>query len=158
MDDNVIINIVEEITEVTINTVSTNDVVQIAVTENNDVVEIDITQEINDVAINVSQEINEVTINVSQYDAQQIDVIKLDLQLTNTLKRYVVFEYDIDGNLENKSIYKDDTMVLKYYNIDYAYSSGDLTTITVTRISDSFSYIKEFDYDLDGNLTTININ
>jgi hypothetical protein len=158
MADNVVINITEDVNDVVVNAIPNVNAVSVAITENVDLVGINVTPNVNAVSIDVVEEINEVVINVSEYDAQQINVILLDLQLTNRLNRYVEFEYDVDGNVDNKSIYRDDTKIVKYYNIDYAYNSGDLITMTVTRISDSFSYVKEFEYDIDGNLINININ
>lgn len=67
------------------------------------------------------------------------------------------FSYDVDGNIIEQNIYKDNTGTDLLFNIVYHYVSGNLTEIIVTRSSDSFTYTKTLTYDLSGNLTTIQI-
>ena len=74
-----------------------------------------------------------------------------------TLISYVEYTYDVDGNLTNKDIWEDNTQLNKYYSILYSYTGGDLTSIGVTRESDSFSYTKTFGYS-NGDLVSITIS
>jgi hypothetical protein len=89
--------------------------------------------------------------------SSDINSIELELQLTNVLNRYKEFIYDGGGNLITQNIWSDNTKVLKYYNISYLYTLGNLSTITVERVSDTFTYLKTFSYDGSNNLININI-
>jgi len=82
--------------------------------------------------------------------------IELTLQMI-TLISYVEYTYDLSGNLTNKDIWEDNTKTNKYYSILYNYTGDDLTSLDVTRETDSFSYTKTFTY-LDGNLVSSTIN
>lgn len=81
--------------------------------------------------------------------------IELSLQMV-TLISYVEYTYDVGGNLTNKDIWEDNTKTNKYYSILYSYTGDDLTSIEVTRESDSFIYTKTFAYS-GGNLISSTI-
>lgn len=81
--------------------------------------------------------------------------IELILQMISR-DAYVEFSYDGSGNLTNKDIWNDSGKGTKYYSIIYNYTGDDLTSIDVTRETDSFSYTKSFTYDSNG-LATITI-
>ena len=87
-----------------------------------------------------------------------VDAIELDLKLTSQLNRYKHLTYDGGGNLTHLNIYSDSGMTTQFYGVVYNYDGGgNLTTQVVTRISDSYIYTKTFSYDIEGNLTSINI-
>jgi len=82
-------------------------------------------------------------------------ILALELELQFAQKTYYkTFTYDINDNIENKSIYKTDEMIDKLFNVDYFYDGSDLWYTYVTRISDGASITKVFNYTL-GNLTSI---
>lgn len=71
---------------------------------------------------------------------------------------YTNFTYDDNDNIIKKEIYTDSTMNYKLFTTTYEYDSdGNLTTINVVRFSDSEGYQKSFSYDEQGNLHNINI-
>lgn len=82
------------------------------------------------------------------------DDIEMELQFAELL-RFTEFIYTGD-NLTNKSIYADNTKVTKLFNVDYTYSGDDLSTVVVTRISDSASYTKTYAYS-GGSLQSIDV-
>lgn len=86
----------------------------------------------------------------------EVNVILLDLTLTNTLLRYKEFIYT-GSDLTSMNIWDSPSKVVQYYSISYLYTLGNLTQTVTTRISDSFSYTKTFAYDGSGNLLNINI-
>lgn len=86
----------------------------------------------------------------------EIDIILLDLALTNTLARYKEFIYTL-GELTELNIWDSPSKLVQYYSISYLYILGNLTQIITTRTSDSFTYTKDLSYDIDGNLLNINI-
>lgn len=69
------------------------------------------------------------------------------------LYKFKEFLYTGD-NLTQINIWTDSSKTTKLYQKVFAYSGSDLASITVTRISDSFTYTKTFDYTA-GNLTSI---
>jgi hypothetical protein len=90
-------------------------------------------------------------------DDVNVNTIELDLKLTSSLNRYKVFGYDSNGNIISQNIYADNTMANQFYGIVYNYTGSNLSSIVVTRTSDSFSYTKTFTYDSSNNLLNINI-
>lgn len=86
----------------------------------------------------------------------EVDIILLDLKLTNTLARYKEFIYTLD-ELTGLNIWDSPSKLVQYYSISYFYTLGNLTQIITTRISDSFVYTKDLTYDVGGNLLDINI-
>ncbi len=70
---------------------------------------------------------------------------------------YKVFSYDVNGNLTNKDVYEDSSLANKLYEFTYTYTGDNLTQITVLRLSDSFTYNKVLSYDVNNNLTTIDL-
>jgi YD repeat-containing protein len=70
---------------------------------------------------------------------------------------YKQFTYDGSGNITEQLIYEDDTQNNLLYTSTYSYTGDDLTTITITRASDSFVVTKTLTYDVSGNLTSLNI-
>ena len=69
---------------------------------------------------------------------------------------YTEYTYDIDNNLTNIYIWKDETKTIKIVEKSLAYTGDDLTSITIT-LNGGLTYTKNFSYDGNGNLTTKNI-
>lgn len=76
---------------------------------------------------------------------------------TDTPKKFKEFIYSGE-NLSRINIWVDDTKVVKLYQTDFSYLEGNLTASTVTRITDNYIYRKVFEYDVDGNIETIDVN
>ena len=89
-------------------------------------------------------------------NSNAIEALELELQSTS-LNKFKQFTYDVNGNITDKDIYEDSTLSQHIFNVVYTYTGDDITTITVTRISDNFVFTKELSYDVNGNLTDINI-
>ena len=89
--------------------------------------------------------------------SETIDVIKLDLKLTNQLNRYKEFIYNGSGDLITIKIWNSSSKTIQFYNQSFTYTLGTLTKITTLRNSDNFSYDTNFIYDINGVLTGINI-
>ena len=89
-------------------------------------------------------------------NSNAIEALELELQSTS-LNKFKQFIYDVNGNITDKDIYEDSTLSQHIFNVVYTYTGDDITTITVTRISDNFVFTKELSYDVNGNLTDINI-
>jgi len=69
---------------------------------------------------------------------------------------YTEYTYDIDNNLTNINVWKDETKTIKIVEKSLAYTGDDLTSITIT-LNGGLTYTKNFSYDGNGNLTTKNI-
>lgn len=91
------------------------------------------------------------------FGAPQIDVINLELKLTSVLNRFKELTYDVSGNLTNMKIWNSSAKTIQYFNIDFNYTGDNLTNIETTRISDSYVYNKNLTYDVNNNLTEIEI-
>lgn len=89
-------------------------------------------------------------------NTNSIEALELELQ-TLGLYKYKKFTYDVNGNIIRKQIFEDNTETLELFDVTYTYTGDDITTINVTRISDGFTFEKELSYDVNGNLTNINI-
>ena len=89
-------------------------------------------------------------------NSNSIEALELELQ-SISLSKFKQFTYDVNGNITDKDIYEDSTLSQHIFNVVYTYTGDDITTITVTRISDNFVFTKELSYDVNGNLTDINI-
>ena len=89
-------------------------------------------------------------------NSNAIEALELELQSTS-LNKFKQFTYDVNGNITDKDIYEDSTLSQHIFHVVYTYTGDDITTITVTRISDNFVFTKELSYDVNGNLTDINI-
>lgn len=89
-------------------------------------------------------------------NSNAIEALELELQSTS-LNKFKQFTYDVNGNITDKDVYEDSTLSQHIFNVVYTYTGDDITTITVTRISDNFVFTKELSYDINGNLTDINI-
>ena len=89
-------------------------------------------------------------------NSNAIEALELELQ-SISLNKFKQFTYDVNGNITDKDIYEDSTLSQHIFNVVYTYTGDDITTITVTRISDNFVFTKELSYDVNGNLTDINI-
>jgi len=85
-----------------------------------------------------------------------IEALELELQSVS-LSKFKQFTYDVNGNITDKDIYEDSSLSQHIFNVVYTYTGDDITTITVTRISDNFVFTKTLTYDINGNLTDINI-
>lgn len=150
------------------------------ITPNNQVVSADVTEGSQVVSANVDSTVtlvsSDVEITVQEVNATvnssaqtvvaviaegaasaNIDHIELELKMTSSLFRYKEFTYNVEGDISLQEIWDSSLKGTKYYNITYSYTLGDLVNIEVERVSDGFTYNKEFEYDLQGNLTTINI-
>lgn len=66
-----------------------------------------------------------------------------------------VLGYDVDGNLDTIDIYSDAGLLNLVYNKQFNYTLGDLTSITLTRVSDAAVFTQTFVYDVDGNVEMI---
>jgi len=89
-------------------------------------------------------------------NSNAIEALELELQSSSLLK-FKQFTYDVNGNITDKDIYEDSSLSQHIFNVVYTYTGDDITTITVTRISDNFVFTKTLSYDVNGNLTDINI-
>ena len=89
-------------------------------------------------------------------NSNSIEALELELQ-SISLSKFKQFTYDVNGNITDKDIYEDSTLSQHIFNVVYTYTGDDITTITVTRISDNFVFTIELSYDVNGNLTDINI-
>lgn len=87
------------------------------------------------------------------------DVLEsIDNQISDVIQNgYKVFAYDVNGNLTNKKVYEDSTLSNLMYTFVYSYTGDDLTNINITREEDSFNYQKQLAYDINGNLTSIDL-
>lgn len=90
----------------------------------------------------------------AQGSGVDVDELYRDLQFAQ-INRFVKFTYT-DGDLTKKEIFEDNTETVKLFNVDYVYVNGDLDNIEVTRLSDSASHTKTFNYT-GGNLVSIDI-
>lgn len=70
---------------------------------------------------------------------------------------YNEFTYTGD-NITKKEIYTDSTMATLLYTINYTYTGDNLTQIEIIRESDSYTYYKDFSYDINNNLINIEIH
>jgi hypothetical protein len=88
--------------------------------------------------------------------AFDIDKIELELKLpADSFYRYKVFTY-LNGELSQITTYTNQSMTGLLFTQQFIYSSGNLTSQIVTRNTDNFQYTKVYNYDINGNLTTIN--
>jgi len=94
---------------------------------------------------NVTNSINEVILEIEA-------IIK-----TTGTAGYKFFTYDINGNITRQDIYADTAGLDLAFTVTYGYTGDDLTTITIVRASDSFTYRKTFAYDVNSNLESITI-
>lgn len=85
-----------------------------------------------------------------------VDEILLSIQQVS-LYCYTEFSYSISGDISNKDIWDSPSKTTKYFSIVYNYNLGNLTSINITRETDSFSFTRTFAYDISGNLTNITI-
>lgn len=84
-------------------------------------------------------------------DIKTIEAILKSVQLSG----YKEFAYDADGNIIRQDIYEDSTKATQLFLVTYSYTGDDLTTITVERTTDGFTYEKTLAYDINGNLESI---
>ena len=138
----------------------TNDyIVSASFQNNNTEVTATLSETIQEVSATVSNNLYQVTAVISEaLSGANIDHIELELKMTSSLFRYKEFTYNVSGDISLQEIWDSSLKATKYYTITYTYTLGDLVNIEVERVSDGFTYNKEFEYDLQGNLTTININ
>lgn len=76
---------------------------------------------------------------------------------TGLSDRYKVFTYDIDNNLTRKKVYTDSTMSTEILTSEFNYTGDNLTSIDITRHSDGATFTKTLTYDIDNNLTTVEL-
>ena len=86
-----------------------------------------------------------------------IDFLELDLKLSGSVTRYKEFIYNINNDITQIKIYRDNTKSNLVYVIDYTYDGDNISTISTTRINDMFNYVKTFDYDVNGNILSIDV-
>lgn len=95
---------------------------------------------------------------ISEFAASaSVEHIELELKMTSLLNRYKEFTYNVGGYITLQEVWNSSSKTTKYYNINYTYNSGDLVNIEVERVSDGFTYNKEFTYNVNGDLISINI-
>jgi len=87
-----------------------------------------------------------------------VDVDTLELEMEFILSNLTNFKETIftDGLLTNLSTYTTPIKTTKLFNKDFTYVAGQLTQLVLTRVSDSATLTKEFTYNIDGTLKTIN--
>lgn len=86
---------------------------------------------------------------------------KLSLEMNMEYKAAISSYYkelSYSDNLSNVSIWFDDTKVLKLFNKDLTYSSGSLSKTLLTRISDNAKLLSLFNYDINGNLSSVTVS
>jgi hypothetical protein len=91
------------------------------------------------------------------FGSASIDAVNLELKLTATLNRFKEFIYDGSGNLITMRIWDSISKAVEYFNISFNYTGDNLTNIQTIRISDSYTYDKDFVYDGSNNLVSIEI-
>lgn len=95
--------------------------------------------------------------NLSGNNVQEV-LQSIDRELSILNKRgYSEFTYNGNNDLIKKEVWKDSTKAVKISTSDFTYTSGNLTELDVVRESDGFTYTKLFSYDINNNLTTIDI-
>lgn len=152
--DNININIVENPIEVDVEVIE-NESTLVSIVENIIDVSIDI-QELGDTAqINVNEQVSEVDIDVLEGTAL-IEHIELELKIRGSVQRYKEFTYTGD-NISKIDIYTDSSKTTHIYECILTYTGDDLTEMSVERVSDGFTYLKEFTYDSNGNILNVNI-
>lgn len=87
-------------------------------------------------------------------NSKEIRNIELSIKSVDPVV-FKLFSY-IENNLSNIKIYQDNSLHNLLYDINYYYTGDNLSSVQVTRIIDNFSYIKEFSYDINNNLLSIN--
>lgn len=99
---------------------------------------------------------NETTVeDLSQEQDNRISEIESSLQQVSLIN-YTELEYDLEGNVIAKYIYSDSSKATSLYDIFFSYDAdGNIVQKTVVRASDSYQYIKSFNYDVDFNLINI---
>lgn len=70
---------------------------------------------------------------------------------------YAEFTYTGD-NITKKEIYQDNTLTTLLYIVNYTYTGDNLSQIEIIRESDSYTYYKDFSYDINNNLINIDIH
>jgi len=87
------------------------------------------------------------------------DVAILEMEMAFKLANLTNFRetiYDTNGLLTNLSIYTNSSKTTKLFNKDFTYDVSEvLTTITLTRVSDSTILTKNLVYNVDGTLRSI---
>lgn len=93
-------------------------------------------------------------LNTSNNITSTDEDLRFSLQFAQ-LTGYTKYTYT-SGDLTKKEVFTDNTETNKLFNVDYGYSSGDISTVTVTRMSDSSTFTKTFGYS-GGDLSSITI-
>lgn len=68
---------------------------------------------------------------------------------------HLVYTYTL-GNLTSIDMYEDNTLAVHVFNKTFVYTLGVLTQIVVTRVLDSSTETRDFNYTL-GNLTSVDV-
>lgn len=89
----------------------------------------------------------------------QAEKLALELEMSfkaANLSNYKEFTYTA-GDLTGIDIYEDDTKAVKLFNKIFTCISGTLTQLVLTRVSDSATLTKDFNYDINENLESIKV-
>jgi hypothetical protein len=90
--------------------------------------------------------------------ADEKDALELELEYRfGVVDRFKEYVYTGD-DLTAINIWTDSGMTVQLFSKAFSYTSGNLTTITLTRISDSATLIKTLSYDMNDNLESIDID
>lgn len=114
-----------------------------------DVIDVDVYQ-------NFTEQLKEFQVveEVDNSDAiGRLDGLELDLVLSSTSPAFFKeFVYNLDS-LTGYNVYKDASKVEQLYSVVFSFSGEDLTSKTITRLSDGKQLIVGFNYS-DGNLVS----
>jgi len=117
--------------------------------EFNDTIDIEVYQ-------NFTEQLKEVleSAPVDNSDAiARLDGLELDLVLSSTNPTFFKeFVYNLDS-LTGYNVYKDSSKIDQLYSVVFSFSGEDLTSKTITRLSDGKQLIVGFNYS-DGNLVS----
>lgn len=87
-------------------------------------------------------------------DESRIQVLSLLQSIKDTVLKYTEYLYSPSGKIETIKVWEDDTMTVQLFETNFTYTGSKVSQITIERISDSFTYIKEFSYDINGRLVS----
>jgi len=88
------------------------------------------------------------------------DISKIELELklnTNSLERFKVYSYTLDKLTQTK-VYESPSLSTELYTINYTYTGDNLTKQTIIRTIDSFTYEKNYIYNVSGDIESIETN
>lgn len=96
-------------------------------------------------------------LNLNEFVETTIAESQIIQELQVNPLNYNEFTYTGD-NITKKEIYEDSTMSTLLYTINYTYTGDNLSQIEIIRESDGYTYYKDLSYDINNNLTNIDIH